>query len=562
MARPSVGRQHLSPGDRRQNMNFERALPGVTAAPGMAVGAATVVDSVTVRTGHAVLSEDREAELARARAGLTSAAAELALIAGSLRKGGRDAEADIVETGILIAQDPGLHASLERLVESGAAAPAALQEAAEESAAELARLDEPMLAERADDVRSLGRRAAAHASGTRRNRAVGVLIADSLGPADVAELMGVKGVALARGGVTAHATIVARSLGLPMVVGLGPGVLDVADGEEVVLDGDAGVLVRFPAPARVGRVREAVALRERARELSVAHRDKPAVTLDGNRVRVLANAASTAEVLEALAQGAEGVGLLRTELLFLDAPEWPGREQQVRFLKPILAALAGLTATVRLLDFGGDKTPPFLRGTRERGIELMLRAPDALRAQLSAILDAGSQTKLRILVPMITTPEQMREVRAALVAVLDNRPAPDLGAMIETPEAARRALEIAREVDFLSLGTNDLTQTVLGLDRERSNAAPVTDVRVLRLIDMTMRAGRQAGIPVDVCGEAASDAMTMPIMVGLGADELSVAAARVGEVRENIRTSTFAACQDLAAGALLGQVGNAGRERV
>jgi phosphoenolpyruvate-protein kinase (PTS system EI component) len=216
-----------------------------------------------------------------------------------------------------------------------------------------------------------------------------------------------------------------------------------------------------------------------------------------------------------------------------------------------------------LLDFGGDKTPPFLRGTPERGVELMLRAPEALKAQLSAVLEAGSKTRLRILVPMITSSAQVREVRAALKAVLDGHPgpAPELGAMIETPDAALRAAEIAKEVDFLSIGTNDLTQMVLGLDREHSKSAPVTDVRVLSLIDMTLRAGRDAGIPVDVCGEAASDSVAMPILIGLGASELSVAAARVGEVRERVRTLEFEECEKLAVG-LLGKAADAGRKRV
>lgn len=561
MGRPSV-RRAPQPGQRTEDLKSERALSGVTAAPGMAAGRAMKIEPESPADGEAGFVQDRAGELLRARAALELAAAELQAIADGLRQGGRPTEADIVETGVLMAQDPGLQASLERLLESGLTAPAALREAAEESAAELARLEDPMLAERADDVRSLGRRAAAHASGARRSRGGGVLIADSLGPADVAELSGVSGVALARGGVTAHAAIVARSLGLPMVVGLGPELLDVADGEEVVLDGTDGVLVRFPSAARLEQATETIAIRHRARQLSVAQREKPAVTMDGRRVRVLANAASTAEVLEALAQGAEGVGLLRTELLFLDAPAWPSRAQQVTFLRPILAELTGLTATVRLLDYGSDKTPPFLRGTRERGIELMLQAPDALRAQLAAIVEVGGGAKLRILVPMITSAAQIVEVRAALTAVLDGRPAPQLGAMIETPEAARRAAEIAAVVDFLSIGTNDLTQMVLGLDREQSKSAPVTDLRVLSLIDLTMRAGRDAGIPVDVCGEAASDPRTMPIMVGLGADELSVAAARVGEVRESIRSSTFVASQAVAAEALLGQVGDAGRERV
>jgi phosphoenolpyruvate-protein kinase (PTS system EI component) len=224
---------------------------------------------------------------------------------------------------------------------------------------------------------------------------------------------------------------------------------------------------------------------------------------------------------------------------------------QLGFLKPILDRLGGKTATVRLLDFGGDKTPPFLRGATGRGIELLLESPAALWVQLAAIVEAGDKTRLRILVPMVTNPEQIRAVRLTLATALNGRPSPQVGAMIETPEAAHRAGEIARECDFLSIGTNDLTQLVLGLDREHSKSAPVTDIRVLRLIDATVRAGHVAGIPIDVCGEAASDAIAMPILVGLGVDELSVAAARVGEVRAWVRGLDYKACREIAERRLL-----------
>jgi phosphoenolpyruvate-protein kinase (PTS system EI component) len=257
------------------------------------------------------------------------------------------------------------------------------------------------------------------------------------------------------------------------------------------------------------------------RQRAVVNRLEPAETKDGHRVRVLANAASVAEVVEALEQGAEGVGLLRTELTFLDANDWPSSTQQVRMLKNILAPLAG-------------------------GIDLLLRAPGALNAQLVAVLECGSATRLRILIPMVTSLDQIRAVRAALASVLNGRRSPEIGAMIETPEAGRNASEIASEVDFLSLGTNDLTQLTLGLDREHSASAPVTHPAVLGLINLTMRSARAAHIPVDVCGEAASDPAVMPLMVGLGADELSVAAARVGEVRELVRGMEFAHSQKVA----------------
>jgi phosphoenolpyruvate-protein kinase (PTS system EI component) len=488
----------------------------------------------------------RTGELDRATRALQGAAAELQDLATRLREAGRTAEADIVETGVLMADDPSLIRRVESLVlESGLPADAALAAAAEEIALELANLEDPTLALRADDVRSLGRRASAHARGGDATAAGGVLVARTLGPADVADLSAT-GVALAGGGVTAHAAIVARSLGIPMVVGLGPEVLEVEDGEEVVLDGDSGLLVRSPDANRMAAARADEARRDIAREAAREHRLVPAETRDGRRIVVLGNAASVAEVIEAGQQGAEGVGLLRTELGFLEARDWPSYEQHIGFLGPILDRLSHQTATVRLLDFGGDKTPPFLKGAEGRGIELLLESPEAMRTQLRAIVASGTDTRLRILIPMVTSPDQVRAVHELLGSVLGGRRAPQVGSMIETPEAAQRAREIADVSDFLSIGTNDLTQLVLGLDREHSKSAPVTDVRVLRLIGETAQAARGAGIPVDVCGEAASDRVAMPILVGLGVDELSVAAARVGEVRSWIRDLDFAACRDAA----------------
>jgi phosphoenolpyruvate-protein kinase (PTS system EI component) len=543
-------------------MGKEVALHGVSAAPGVATGKAVVLDRASTHQARIIPLASRASELVRARHSLDVVATEMDQIASGLREGGRVDEADIVETGALMAADPGLASRVEVLVmQFGRSAGDALREAAEGSAEELAQLPDPMLAERADDVRSIGRRAAARANGVAPGATGGVLVAASLGPADVAEIaMNVRGIALAGGGVTAHAAIVARSLGMPMVVGLGADVLNLRDGEEVVLDGDAGVLFLQPEPGRITAARADVDRRQAARQNAVARRLDPAKTQDGHRLTVLANSASVAEVIEALAQGAEGVGLLRSELSFLDAHMWPSRAQHVAFLKPILTRLEGKTATVRLLDFGGDKTPPFLRGTASRGIDLLLETPDALTDQLAAILDAGEGVTLRILVPMVTSSEQLRGVRRLLATVLDGRPTPPVGAMIETPEAARDAGEIARECDFFSIGTNDLTQLVLGLDREQSKSAPVTDMRVLRLIDATVRAGHAAGIPVDVCGEAASDAIAMPVLVGLGVDELSVAAARVGEVRESIRGLTYADSRDAAEKRLLDQPADAGRK--
>ncbi len=510
---------------------MERALEGVSAAPGTAIGPAMLWDRATTGEAGDIAIDKRPAEVERAVTSLQRAAADLERIANRLRSEGRNDEAEIIDVGVLMAADAALVARVEmHVLDSGMPAPQALRVATEESASELAQLPDPLIALRADDVRSLGRRAAAVAAGMIQRPGESVLVARTLGPADVAEYAPLaRGIALAQGGVTSHAAIVARSMGLPMVVGLGDGVLGLSEEDEVVIDGDHGILLVQPTSQHVEYARADGTLRREARDRAIASREQPARTTDGRFVRVLANASTVSELGEAMIQGAEGVGLLRTELLFLEATAWPSQLQQVNVLRPVLSRLAGKTATVRLFDFGGDKTPPFLRGIKTRGIEVLLDSREELDRHLAAILDAGRGTHLRLLVPMVTTPDQMRIVREAM-----GDPGA-LGAMIETPQAAHGAAAIAAESDFLSIGTNDLTQLVLGLERDQSRRAPVLDPRVLDLIAKTMRAARAAGIPVDVCGEAASDAHALPVMVGFGADELSVAPARVGQVRQWIR---------------------------
>jgi phosphoenolpyruvate-protein phosphotransferase len=541
----------------------EASLHGVSAAPGISVGPALVLAAAHSAQTGSVNHIDRAAETKRAREALELVAKDLDSIAIELRRDGRGDDADIVETGILMAMDPELIARVEALiVDGGLLAPDALREAAEQTALELSALDNEMLAQRADDVRSVGRRAAAHLNGVAARVSDGVLIADTLGPADVAELAPtVRGIALAGGGVTAHAAIVARSLGLPMVVGAGPQLLEIEDGEEVLVDGDRGVVVRHPDADRAALAHAETGRRHSMRADAIARRLDPAETTDGHRIRVLANASTVAELQEALQQGAEGVGLMRTELLFLEATRWPSHAQQVKVLRPVLAGLSGQTATVRLFDFGGDKTPPFLKGIEARGIEVLMGSAEQMQTHLAAVVEAARGTRLRLLVPMVMSAEDMRAVRKALAAVLAGGDPPLVGAMIETPEAAAASSEIAAESDFLSIGTNDLTQLVLGLDREQSRKAPVMDARVLTLIMKTVEAAHDANIPVDVCGEAASDAKSLPVMVGFGVDELSVAAARVGQVRQWIRELSYETSRAEARG-LLDQAGHASGERV
>jgi phosphoenolpyruvate-protein kinase (PTS system EI component) len=535
-------------------MSAERQLSGHPASPGLAVGPVLQWQVARPIDDAPLLEWERAAAVRDAVAALDSAGAEVAVLAAGLGR----ADAEILETGVLMAADPTLRAAVERLIgQRGLAAPAALVVAAEEVAAQLDGIDDPLLAARAADVRSLGRRAARIAEGAHdgvaASAAGAVVLAHDLGPADVAELgTDVAAIALAGGGATGHAAIVARSLGIPMVVGAGEHVLQLPAGADVVVDGDAGLVFGDPAAQHVEAAREAIAARMGARQRAHASRALPAITSDGVRVGVLANVASAAEVEAALATGADGVGLVRTELFFLDSPDWPTTLDHRLLLAPILAPLAGNPATVRLLDFGGDKTPSFLGATHLRGIDLLLQRPAALRDQLLAVLEAGRGTNLRVLIPMVLEAGQVRAVRQALVDCAESLgvPLPLIGAMIEVPGAVALVEQIVREVDFVSIGTNDLTALQLGLDRTAPGGKPTHHPAVLRLIHAVCRAARPAGVSVAVCGEAASDPVGMPLMVGLGVEELSVGSSRVATVRAWVRALDHGAAVRVAERAL------------
>lgn len=531
----------------------ERVLSGAPASPGLAIGHARVLSNPSEEPARGPgPTRAPAAEAEHAREALRQAAAELERIAAGLRAENRPEEAEIVETGALMAADPLLEVAVAAAVERGRSAATALVEAAEEHAAAIASLPDALLAARADDVRSLGRRAARLAAGVpgaaARNGSAFILVAEDLGPADVAEHgEQLAGIALAGGGITAHAAIVARSLGIPMTVLAGSELLRVVDGAAIVVDGGEGTVILEPSAGRVELAGEASDGRARTRARERADRYLPAVTTDGRPIRVLVNAATPAEIHAGLAAGAEGAGLIRTELAFLDAPGWPSRAHHTDMLAPLLAGLAGRTATVRVLDFGGDKLPPFLSEEPRRGVELLLAHPGAFRAQLAALAQVAGDADLRILLPMVRGADDVKVTRAMLATLGAEVP---VGAMIELPEAARVAAEIAAECAFLSIGTNDLTHTTLGTDRFAHGEAPAHDPRVLAHIAATARAAKGAGIPLEVCGEAASDPLMLPLLVGLGADELSAGAARVGSVRAWVRALDHGEAAELAHRAL------------
>jgi multiphosphoryl transfer protein len=550
-----------------------RMVRGTPASPGAAVGPAWT------RSGD-VPSEGTggppDAEAAAARRGLELAAEELGRLAETLRGEGHGGDAEIVEANQLMAQDPTLVAAAEQEALGGASAPEAIALAIAPHAQALADLDDPLLAARAADLHAIARRAGELSTGRSSEPPAGVVvIADDLGPGEVAAWSGnLAAIVLAGGGTTAHAAIVARSLGIPLVTGAGPGVLGAGVGDEIGVDADRGMVWLRPDDDTRARLRERAARVAERAERDRRERRQPARTADGRTIRLLANAGTTAEVRAALDAGAEGIGLLRSELAFLEAPAWPGEEEHAGALRPMLEQLGHRIATVRTLDFGGDKTPPFLADATggplgPRGIRLALAAPDGVAPQLRALLRVSGDAVLRVLVPMVTDPAEIDAVRAIALeardAVAPDAPDPTIGAMIEVPAAAMMARRLSEACDFLSIGTNDLTQYALAADRQNPGGfRPVAHhPAVLRLIARTIAAAHSAGILVDVCGEAAGDPELLPLLVALGVDELSVSPARIAQTRRYVRSLSTqrakAALVDALAARTADEVGAAGR---
>jgi phosphoenolpyruvate-protein kinase (PTS system EI component) len=505
-----VGEIYL--GDARSAANGETS--------GAANGAAAGATAGEVQVAFAAVAHDR------------------AMLARELRSLGRDRDAGIVDIGALIAADSALVGPVLDAVLGGADVIVAVQEVAEAQAALLAALPDPDLAQRAGDVRQIASAVVDYLSGNSvpaPPEGSFILVRREVDPADLIRLAeaGLAGAVSVGGGASSHAAIIARGLGLPMLAGADPQVLAAAAGNRAILDAEpgAGELIVDPPETELAAAQaRSAAARNPPRSASVTG---PVRTADGEQVTLLCNVASAAETRLGLSGGAVGVGLLRTEIPFIGARGWPAEADHLAELTPVLGLLAGQPAVVRLLDFSGDKIPPFLSG-RVPGLAGLLGEPGALRAQLRAILLAGRDTQLAVLVPMVRSLHEVDRVRTALAqaaAEVGTR-LPDLGIMVEVAATAAAAEKFAPKVDFFSIGTNDLTSQVLGLDRAGPDSQPAlaADPRVLTLIESVVQAGNQTGIKVSVCGDAAADPSVLPLLIGLGVRTVSVGAARVPQV--------------------------------
>ncbi|KQT34637.1 hypothetical protein ASG29_00200 [Sphingomonas sp. Leaf412] len=507
-------------------------IAGVAAAPGSAIGPACRL--------HAA------APIVPADAG-DVAAERAAFDTGLARLRHRlDGATGVLGAHRAMLDDPALLDAIGAAIDAGRGAAAAALAITQAQAQALAAADDARIAERGADLIDIGQRLAHAILGTAPDAievpAGGILLADDILPSQLAAIPPgrLAGIALAAGGPTAHVAIMAAGAGVPMAVALGRGIDAIPDGRIVMLDGDDGVLDPAPDDAALATAHARIAHAAAAEAAARADAGLTATTRDGRMVTVQANLGTAPEAAAAVAAGAEGCGLLRTELLFLDRAAPPSRDEQADAYRAIAAALAGRPLTIRLLDVGGDKPAPYLSLPHEdnpalgrRGIRILLNDPSLLETQLAAIVDATDTGPCRIMVPMVTGADEMAAVRAALDRVRGARTVA-LGAMIETPAAAIAADLIAAECDFLSIGSNDLTQYALAMDRGNPAVAAGVDglhPAVLRLIAATCDGAARRDVPVGVCGGLAADAAAVPILIGLGVTSLSVPPGRVAAIR-------------------------------
>ncbi|MGH9367605.1 MAG: phosphoenolpyruvate--protein phosphotransferase [Thermoanaerobaculia bacterium] len=529
-------------------------LQGLSVSPGIAVGRAVIVRFDGMPTFRRALSASEFDEEERRLRRAARRAAE------SLRGHSANAGGDIgtelsaiLEAHALIASDETFLSAVVRRVERDRVnAEWALAEVAQEFGRRLAEADSSAMREReadiADVAREIGRQLSGGAERLPRELPRGsILVADELSPADAARLdpRRVRAIALERGGPTSHATIIARSFGMPAIVGV-PGLCAaVSPDRPIVVDADRGVVDPVPSKEKLRksllRVREA---RERSRRLR-ARTARAAVTRDGVRVTVRANLELLEEVPALERYHAEGVGLFRSEFLYLQtAPSSPGVEQQRAVYERLLEAAGGQPVVVRTYDLGGEKGIGPARGENPalglRGLRYCLAHPDLFGTQLAALCLASRRGDLRILLPMVTSLSELRAARrhlerAAAEAGLARPPC--LGVMVEVPSAALTAGQLAPESDFFSIGTNDLAQYGLAVDRANPEVAPLYQPlhpAILRMIRLVCEAGRAHGRPVAVCGELAADPVGIGVLLGLGITELSVTPVAIGSVKEQI----------------------------
>jgi len=546
-------------------------LPGVAAAPGFGIGPAHVLRPLVSfdRVGE-MRCEDPAAERQRFQNARTKSIGEIEDMKSRMSDRMPEVDSSLFETHRMMLEDKSFTEKIHAFIEDGFAAETALQFTVDEYVGAFARMTDRYLRERSTDVRDIGQRLLRNLLGVedaeRELPPGGILVADELTLSDLAAIAPERlaGIVLATGGATSHATILAKSFEIPTVVGVDALLESVHEGDSLIVDGNAGVVYLRP-PKDVMAEYERLDREYRAfnRELEGLH-DVPAVTPDGHRVTLDANIGLMGDLTFAERHGAEGVGLYRTEFPFLTYRDFPDEEEQVRLYRRVIETLGEKHVTVRTLDLGADKYPTYLRMAKEenpflgwRSIRISLELPDLFKVQLRAILRAGVYGDVRMLLPMISSLDEVRRAKELMdearreldeegVAFESKMP---IGIMIEVPSAVMQAEELVREVDFLSLGTNDLIQYLLAVDRNNRKVAALYEPlhpAVLRAIATTARAAKKAGKPLSICGEMAADPVCALVLVGLGIDQLSMGSFYIPSIKRLIRSVEYTTAREMA----------------
>jgi phosphotransferase system enzyme I (PtsI) len=534
-------------------------ITGVGASEGVAVGPVFVHAGGEPEPERQRIPEDAvEEELGRFRQAVEAVVARLSETAERLGASGNENEAAIFEAHVEMAEDPELATGVEERVRDLQSPEAAVLAVGEEYAGVFAAMEDEYMAARADDVRPLPPHPAAElmgggAEGLEALETPSVVVARNLAPSDTARIPRGKALAFvtAEGSRTSHVSIMARSMGIPAVVGVGAAVEAMLEAQTAAVDGGEGYAIGDPDPATVA------AFEARAEEMAAEsaaldeYRHVEARTRDGRRIEVAANLGSASEAQDALEWGAEGVGLFRTEFLFMERPELPSEEEQYEAYGAVARAFGEKPVIIRTLDVGGDKDLPGVDQPPEenpflgwRGIRMSLDTPSLFKPQLRAMLRAGAVGNLRIMFPMVADVEELRAAKAMLEECREELEAEgaevgpvEVGVMVETPAAAICARDLAPEVSFFSIGTNDLVQYTLAADRGNKRLRRLQSAdhpAVLELIRMTCEEAEEAGIWVGVCGEAAGDPDLIPRLLDLGVTELSMSAPSIPRAKKLI----------------------------
>jgi len=552
------------------------ALHGVAASDGIAIGPAFVLEDEEVAVPRWEVPKERlKNEIARFRYALGRTREEMISTHNkAIRVFGR-AHAKLMDAYLLILDDPFLTKDVMRLIESEQVnAEFALTQVIDRTIKVMEDFEDEYFRDRKYDILDVGHKILRHLLGHEKQTLQSVVdpsivVAHNLTPTDT---LGLKekmalGFATNIGGKTSHAALLAQSLTIPAVVGMRNITSMVMTGDMLILDGKEGTIIVNPEPDLLENYRREQERRVEFEKKLERLKDLPAQTIDGHRITLAANIESSDDVRHAIAHGAEGVGLFRTEFLFLNRKSAPTEEEHYEHYKRAVRSAFPHPVIIRTMDIGGDKliamglegispeSNPFLG---LRGIRLCLKFPEIFKTQLKAILRASTEGKIKVMYPMVSGLDELRAANSILHEVKSELRAQgvpfdeamEVGMMVEVPSAALMVDVLAREVDFFSMGTNDLIQYTLAVDRINENVASLYQplhVAVLRLIDQTVRAGHNIGGKwVGVCGEMASEPELVPVLVGLDLDELSVSTSSIARVKEVIRSISYADCVRLA----------------